>query len=232
MQLGNVGTVIPGFGNQLIHLPIVEYDMYIYLPLSLFVHPTQPDILKSISGTVIETPPATICKIIDPVHKNVCGHTNYSGIKTLLQRNNIWSDAVDHQLPETVEKCTHWRATAKPHPSRKVSLSSLNCQFNDIICVYSFFLDCQPLLHIMYGTTRYSATLTVKDTSLEKATWDYETAWLGQFWPPNTAIGDESFSHTEFISYVNNFGSYFKPLLPQHHSTNALESKHNITRSI
>lgn len=139
MQLNNAGMVIPGPDSERIRLPIIEHDMHIYLPLSLFINPRQPDIVQVLSGMAVDASPAALNKILNRVHTHVCGHATYSDIKTLLQRNNIWSDQAESQLQTMVATCTNCRAMSKPQPSRKVSLSSLSREFNEVTCIDHFF---------------------------------------------------------------------------------------------
>lgn len=171
--------------------------MYIYLPLSRFICPSQKNFIITLSGTIIGSSPGIICKIINHVHQHVCGHAKYSDMKTPLQRNNILAEAVQNQLQKTVSVFLNSRATAKPQPSHKMSLSSLKRIFNGVVCVDHFFLDGKPLLHLMDATPIFSTALIVPNASLVYAALAMETVWLGKFWPPNTILGDGAFNHTE-----------------------------------
>lgn len=70
--------------------------------------------------------------IIDKVHKHVCGNTEYSGFKILLERNNFWSDQGTEYVSEIIKMCNACRSTPYPKPNRKVSISSLSNNFNQI----------------------------------------------------------------------------------------------------
>lgn len=48
MKIDGMGMKVPGYGNQQISLPIVEYDMHIYLPFSLFMCTSQTDLVHAI----------------------------------------------------------------------------------------------------------------------------------------------------------------------------------------
>lgn len=139
--------------------------MHIYLPSSLFVLPSQPDLIHELNGNFAASSLSTLCKIVDRVQKHVCCHFSFSDIKTLLQRNNFWSDADDDQLQTTVCRYRNCRAISKPQPSCKVSPSSLNRGLKDEAYVDLFFLDSQPLLHVMDVTTRFSLALIAPNTS-------------------------------------------------------------------
>ena len=44
-------------------------------------------------------------KIIGKVHKHVCGHASLSDMKTLLERNGLWSSEVEKYLCRVAESC-------------------------------------------------------------------------------------------------------------------------------
>eukprot|EP00171_Calliarthron_tuberculosum_P017605 IDg17605t1 len=64
-------------------------------------------------------PWAELKKIVDKVHKHVCGHSSYSDIKILLQRNNLWNHEVMKYLSEQIETCGKCATTSLPKQSRK-----------------------------------------------------------------------------------------------------------------
>lgn len=49
MQLDNAGIVIPGPDGDLIRFPIMDHNMRINFPLSLFINPSQPELVQALS---------------------------------------------------------------------------------------------------------------------------------------------------------------------------------------
>ena len=83
--------------------------------------------LSSISAVAIDTPPwSDVKRIIDKVHKHVCGHASFTDYKLLLERNRLWNDVIASYLTQVVNACTACRSTFVPEPSRKVSIISLS----------------------------------------------------------------------------------------------------------
>lgn len=105
-------------------------------------------------------------RIVDKVHRHVCGHADISDIKLLLSRNNLLTKDTEEYLHFIVSRCSGCRSTANPKSSRKVSISSLNRDFNEFVCVDHLFLDEICIFHAMDAKTRYSAGLVCENTSM------------------------------------------------------------------
>lgn len=50
--------------------------------------------------------------IVEKVHQHVCGHSNYTDMRVLLERNNFWNDQVEKYLSQVLEaiKLLHGRS--------------------------------------------------------------------------------------------------------------------------
>lgn len=175
---------------------------------------------------------AELRKIVDKVHKHVCGHSTYSDIKILLQRNNLWNDEVMKYLARTIESCSSCHNTALPKPTRKVSLSTMSREFNDTVCVDHLHIDDMRILHIMDSATRYSAGAVVQTTNMEDAIIAFDSHWVSQFWTPENVLYDPAFHNEEFKSYLLQLGSECKAIPPRRHNKNVLESKHRVIRDV
>lgn len=93
-------------------------------------------------------------RVIDKVHRHTCGHASYSDMRTLLQRNNYWSEAAQRYLADVVQRCEHCIASSTPLPSRKVALGSLDRSMNDLVLIDHFFLEDVKLFHAMDSHSR------------------------------------------------------------------------------
>lgn len=102
-------------------------------------------------------------------------------MKLLIERNGLWSETVADYVSRLIEICHACRATAPPHPNRKVSISSLSRNFNEAVCVDHFYLESVSFLHCMDMATRFSAAFVVKSMTLEEAIFEFESCWLSQF---------------------------------------------------
>lgn len=160
----------------------------------------------------------TVKKKVDKVHKHVCGHAPYYDIKMMLMRNNFWNDSFETYLNETVEKCTACGKTSQPRGSRKVSLSSMSREFNDVVCVDHLLLNEVCVFHGMDTVTRYPSCAVVPDTSLSAAVIEFDACWLGQFSPPATVYGDTAFDRDEFKTYLGLQNVALCPIPPRRHS--------------
>ena len=101
-------------------------SMHSFLPSFKFVADER---LSSLACYLADSRPRTWTenmKIVDKVHKNVCGHSNFNDIRTLLERNGLLIDDCDKYLANFLERCTACRAVQKPTGMRTVSLSALS----------------------------------------------------------------------------------------------------------
>ena len=205
-----------------------------YISLDYF----KPDItncspVSSLSAITLDIAPwSDIKKIIDKVHKHVCGHASFTYYKLLLERNGLWNDAVASYLKELVNGCTACRSTSVPHPSRKVSISSLSKNFNEVLCIDHLYLDESLVMHCMDLVSRYSSAHVVTSTNLKEAIIAFEASWVSQFWYPDSIRADKAFQVGEFKRYAEKLGIPIHPVPPGRLSKNAIESKHNIIRTV
>lgn len=171
-------------------------------------------------------------RIIDKIHKHVCGHASFSDFKLLPERNFLWNDAVSRYLSEVVNACPACRSTATPQPSHKISISSLSKALNEALCIDHLFLEVLCLLHCMDLHSRYSACHVVRTTSLSEAVIGFEACWNSQFWLLDSFLCDKAFAVGEFKECADTLSIPIKNVPPQRHHKNPIESKHNIIRSI
>lgn len=94
---------------------------------------------------------------------------------TLLTRNNLWSPAVQHYLDQIISNFLSCKASATPPPDRRVSLSSLSRELNDVVCIDHMHLENMTLFHAMETATIYSAAHVVQSTNLEEAFLGFES---------------------------------------------------------
>ena len=111
---------------------MIDNNFLSYLPMSVFSSENnEAPVLSCLNGNISKKPSRNQVKaIVDKVHKQVCGHTNLTDMRLILQCNGLWNDIVCDYASQLIESCVSCRATASPQPSRKVSISSLSREFN------------------------------------------------------------------------------------------------------
>lgn len=79
-----------------ITLDLIELDMHSYLLCNKFYYTayisTHDPISASHCNFSVTFDWKETKKIIDRVHANVCGHSNYNDIRLLLKRNQLWHE--------------------------------------------------------------------------------------------------------------------------------------------
>lgn len=131
--------------------------------------------------TKTQSPWSEVKKVIDKVHTHVCGHSSYSDIKTLLERNQLWNVDAQKYLATVLEKCSSCATTHEPKASRKVSLSTLNREFNEIVCIDYLHLRGNTVFHMLDSVSRYSIGDVVDTTAMTEAISVFELQWNSQF---------------------------------------------------
>lgn len=72
-----------------------------------------------INGNSAKIPWKDMKDIANNVRRNVCGHSDFSDVKLLLDQNKWLAPEVEKYLEDVMQLCTACRLTAKPQASRK-----------------------------------------------------------------------------------------------------------------
>lgn len=220
-------------------ISLINHDLHCYIPYSAFCETREKGqeavmfcATAQLDTDVNKRPWNEVQAIVDKVHKHVCEHSNYTDIKVLLQRNNLWSIQVEKYLPQVLETCESYRATALPKSARKVSLSALSREFNKVVSVDHMFLEDSCVFHIMDTKTRYSVGAIVETTSMSNAVDVLESTWMSEFWAPNVIAFDQAFGSDVFVAFLDKYGIEKRALPPRRHNKNVIESKHRFIRDV
>ena len=126
-----------------VQIPVENVELHSYLSCWLFLSDHRTDGIrfqaKFYCATEVVGDPENIrsrkelTKIVDKVHKRVCGHASLSDMKILLERNDLWTPEVAKCLNSLIDSCEKCARTCEPKQVRKVSLSSYNRSFNDLV---------------------------------------------------------------------------------------------------
>lgn len=68
----------------------------------------------------------------------------------------------------------------------RVSILSLDCSINEVVCVDHFFDECFSFFHAMDVMTVLSAAQVFKSTCVAEAVYAFEFTCVLQFWPPKS----------------------------------------------
>lgn len=167
-------------------------------------------------------------RVIDDEHKIVCGHATFSDMRILLKRNKIWNPFCQKYLSDIVLNC-HCKASSTPPPSRCVSLSSQNREFNEVDCLDHLLLDTVSILHCMDTATYFSASTVVQSTSMDEAIYAVELCRFSQFWPQSAFQVDTAFDNEKFNNFCQIHDIEISPVPPCQHPKNP--SNPDVTRS-
>lgn len=144
----------------------------------------------------------------------------------------MWNEMIEHYIQNLVRDCKSCRASELPPPSRKVSISSLSNELNEVVCVDHFYLDELCLIHFMDMSTRFSTACIVENKSMPVAIRSFEESWVTHFWYPAKIRGDKALREGDFKIFMNNRDIEFNLVPKGRHSRNAIESKHAAIRNI
>lgn len=119
---------------------IIEHKFLSYVPLDEFAPNSNEEIALTCLNDILSGNYSwkQTKAIIDKVHCHLRGHANYINMRLLLERNNLWSDMIADYVGRLVEPCVACHSTAPPQPSRKVSISPLSRNFNEVLCIDHF----------------------------------------------------------------------------------------------
>jgi len=244
---------IQHIGGQFLNFPngskisLIERDMHSYIKYENFSTANSSKMtLKARTGLCIsffcatakfpakasQKPWKEVKKIIDKVHKHVCGHASFSDIRTLLKRNELWNQEIEKYVVQVIDVCTNCSHTSQPSANRKVSLSSLSRSFNELVCIDHVHLNEMRVIHMMDATTRYSVGAVVPDTSMKNAIINFESLWISPFWEPKAVQFDQAFDNSIFKNYLLKHDIEGRPIPARRHNKNVLESKHRVIRDV
>ena len=147
--------------DELLSMSLYDVGDHCYLPFSTFESTQSRHVDKCLVSLSCSVQTSDLLwsdrkRIIDKVHRHVCGHSSYEDIKLMLSRNELWNKHCAKYLSHILDTHRECFAFKAPIGSRKVSLSSVSQDFNDLVCVDHFFLENLDVFRIMDARKRYS----------------------------------------------------------------------------
>lgn len=136
-------------------------------------------------------------------------------MKTFLQRNRLWSGQVQHFLLLFGANFGSFQANSSPPPSLRLSLVSLNRNFNDVVCIDHMHLGHVTIFHVMYFVSRISAAQDIHSFSLNESILALDTCWISKIWAPWSVHAYKAFQRDHFLDIQSEYvrsvsgGSFF-----------------------
>lgn len=114
-------------------------------------------------------------------------------MRTVLQRNDMWSDDVQGYLLGVAEHCNDCVAASLLPPSHKAVLGVLICFYTAIVMAGHFYLERVRILNAMDTLSKFSADYIVPDTTLHSVPDYFESMRAAQFGAPKSVQRDQAF---------------------------------------
>ena len=159
-------------------------------------------------------------------------------IRMLLQRNNLWHPSLKSYVEEVCRRYDICPRTGEPLPSRKISISHIDCQFNASVGVDFFYWQRSPsrtviCLHVMCMGTMLSEAQPVENRDMKEATRLVETLWIHHHGRPVATGFDSEFNNAEFLSMLRRNGVTPQPRpARRHNKLGRIERKHRTIKLI
>jgi hypothetical protein len=118
-------------------------------------------------------------------------------LEEMCRRSGILSPQPAHYVTLAAQSCLSYLRTAKPEPSKKISLSNVNREFNNFVQVDIFYLDGvdrRPILHAVDTRTSFSMARLCQNRDLELLASTLEREWVHVHGPPAEVSGDQEFA--------------------------------------
>lgn len=144
----------------------------------------------------------------------------------------MWNNAGQHYLSTTISTFKKNIASATPFPFRKISLSTVQRNFNDVVAVDHFYLDSIRLLRFLDTVYRSAACHICSTAKMNEAIVGFQSYWLNKFWPPPQMHGDQEFNTLKFRNFISPLAVELRPVPPRRHSRNPFETKHGVIKTI
>lgn len=118
----------------------------------------------------------------DRIREYLCGYAPYSDMRTLPMRNKIWNELIQEYGTRIVACCCGCTSPSTTLSDQLVSLTSLNPEFDEIVCVYHIFPRNIAVLHCMDVSSRLQARHVVTTTNVIESAHALKLISLSKLW--------------------------------------------------
>jgi hypothetical protein len=121
-------------------------------------------------------------------------------------------------------------STARPKPSKKISLSNVNREFNNSVQVEIFYLervDRCPILHAVDTRTSFSVARLCQNRDLELLASTFEREWVYVHGPPGEVSGDQEFSQCYVQDMLRSYNISFREQYTRRHNKTGVVERGN-----
>ena len=165
-------------------------------------------------------------------------HAPPASLRVLMQRNGLWCKELTQHVEDVCRKCNICLQTGRPLPSRKVSLTHIEGDFNSTVGVDFFYWNrtqahTVPCLHAMCMGTALSEAEPVSDRAMANAASLFETLWIHQHGRPASLAYDPEFNSKTFLAMLRKHGIAEQPRpARRHNKMGRVERKHQTIKLI
>ena len=143
-------------------------DGHRYLEVAPKEHGQQQNVLYQRSCKTL----AERRNLINLIHQRT--HATPASMRILMQRNTLWHPSFKQYAEELYHNCAICVRSVEPLPSRKVSITHIDCQFNANVGVDFFYWQRSAsrtviCLHVMCMGTKLSESQPVESRDMQAA---------------------------------------------------------------
>lgn len=129
------------------YIRLIYHEFISYISISKFNHFSGGRKSCLNANTVSDIQWHEVKKIIDRVHKHICGHANRTDFQIILKRNNIWNNEIQGYVSKLIQDCRKCNASAPQNRHER---------FQSVLCLR---IAMKYYMLITYTQTRYARYL-------------------------------------------------------------------------
>jgi hypothetical protein len=157
-------------------------------------------------------------------------HLSARDLEEMCRRAGILSPQLAHYLTLAAQSCLSCLRTARPKPSKEISLLNVNREFHNSMQVDIFYLDGvdrRPILHAVDTRTRFSMARLCRNRDLELLASTLEREWVHVHGPPAEILGDQEFAQGYFQNMLRRHNIAFREQSARRHNTTGVVERGN-----
>jgi hypothetical protein len=151
-------------------------------------------------------------------------------LEEMCRRAGIFSPQLAHYLTFSAQSCLSCLCTARPKPSKKISLSNVNREFSNSVQVDIFYLDGvdrRPILHAVDTHTSFSMARLYQNRDLKPLASIFEREWVHVHGPPAEVSGDQKLSQGYFQDMLRRHNIAFREQGARRHNEMVVVERSN-----
>lgn len=199
------------------------------LRLDIVPHPRSATrtLLGNIHTTAKRTPLA-FCK---RVHRYT--HATPDEIRRLCKDANMMTDELEQAIVKVFTACEICTKNGRPKPSRKVSLTHVNEEFNQELQMDFFYSEIKgkrrTVMNITDTGTAFTELSIADDRTMKTIIRTIESIWIHSHGAPVAVSADDEYNRAPLKNYLSAHGIEFKPRPDRRHNKLGIVERKNGT---